>query len=89
MKRHYRSITALVLLTGSARLAAHDSGYTLKVIEREGNRLELKFLTMPDDMRLVCEGDSRAAVGDYVKIEDRDGTIYAGNARCVGVKWLK
>ncbi len=72
----------------------HDTGYTVKVVvaDRAQGHFEARFMTMPEDLRIVCEGEApKLFEGDYVKVElDDKGFKLAGTkARCAQMKWLK
>ena len=85
---------AAVLLP-AAWACARDTGYTVKVVvaDRAAGHVEARFVVMPEDLRIVCEGEVRKVFeGDYVQMElDKDGdfSLKGTKTKCRQVKWLK
>lgn len=90
-------LTASVLLILAAALRAEDTTYRLKTVvaDHATGHVEVKFTTMPDDLRLVCEGptnDNLPFVGDYVRIDYDDVhryTVHGTKLQCKGFVWVK
>lgn len=93
--RRWGYILAAVLgaLLGAAwGVFAADTTYTVKVVavDHGQQRLEAKFVVMPEDLRLVCHGEAKKVfAGDYVKVEFKDGKTMIGGAECNQVLWLR
>ena len=67
-----------------------ETGYQVKavMVSGEGRIMEAKFVVLPEDLRIVCEGDPKGiSVGDYVKLEIRSGKFYARKMECNGIRW--
>lgn len=89
-------VVVLVVLFIAAMYAATthaaDTTYTVKVVSVDhGNqRLEAKFIVMPQDLRLVCHGEAKKVfAGDYVKVEFKGGKTTIAGADCDQVLWLR
>lgn len=91
MKR--AAILAAVLLVGEgAELRGTDTTYRMKVmlVDHGAKRLEAKFTVVPEDMRLVCHGEAKEIyVGDYAKVEFKEGKFMIAGTVCTEVAWLK
>ena len=85
-----RIVVALVLLlAGWAICRAQDTGYRVKVVLASGQRMEARFVTIPEDLRLICKGDSKGMfAGDYVKVELKDNVFTVGKMSCTEVAWV-
>jgi hypothetical protein len=76
-----------------AAIAGHaqDTGFRVKVLLVSGTdkRLEAKFATIPDDLRLICHGDPQGMfVGDFVKVEVKDNKFVIGKLQCGEMAWV-
>lgn len=81
-----------VLLGAAWGVFAADTTYTVKVVsvDHGAQRLEAKFIVMPQDLRLVCHGEAKKVfAGDYVKVEFKDGKTTIAGADCDQVLWLR
>jgi len=85
-------IGAAVLFSCGWSIKATETTYTLKVmaLEKAAGRVEAKFVTLPEDLRIVCEGDISGIMdSDYVPVTYHDGEFYIRKAKCTKMKWLK
>jgi len=85
-------VAGLTLLLVGGYIKATDTGYTMKVaqVSHTTGDIEVKFVTVPEDFRLLCHGDTRKFnTGDYVKIETGNGDIHFGAVKCQGAIWVK
>ena len=84
------AVAAILAFAAFAICKAQDTGYRVKavLVRSAEKRMEGKFLQVPDDMRIVCEGDtSGISEGDYVKIEFKGKRIVAGKLTCTSIGW--
>lgn len=89
-------VVLTILLTGGWRLNASDTTYRLKVVvsDHSTGHVEAKFTTMPEDLRIVCEGETNNLPfeNDYVRIDydDKHGyTVHGTKLQCKGFVWVK
>lgn len=92
--RHRVALLVWLLMLGWIVTVARpsDTTYHVKVmsVDHGKQRLEAKFLVVPEDLRLVCHGEAKKVdVGDYAKVEVKDGRFVIAGAVCTEVAWLK
>lgn len=83
---------AALLLGAFAVCRANDSGYYMKatLVEPSQQVMEAKFVITPEDLRLVCKGDTRGiSVGDYIRVERKLDKFVVGKMECFGMKWYR
>ncbi|GAC1632842.1 MAG: hypothetical protein NVS9B14_06590 [Candidatus Acidiferrum sp.] len=83
---------AALFLAAMAEPARPDTTYTVKVVvvDQAGGLVEAKFLVLPQDLRIVCHGEAKKIfVGDYAKVEIRDGKFAIGKTVCDQMKWMQ
>lgn len=91
MTRKIISFAAL-LLGAFAVCRANDSGYYMKAtaVDSAQQTMEAKFVITPEELRLVCKGDTRGiSVGDYIKVERKLDKFVVGKMECFGMKWYR
>lgn len=86
----WRTLAGLVLVSLAIALCrAEDTGYRMKVALIAGNHMEAKFVQMPDDLRIACDGDPKGlSVGDYVKMEWKKDIATVGKMECRTMVWI-
>jgi hypothetical protein len=94
MKRFNRVniLAAILALGGWFTAKAGDTTYSVKVayLNKQTGEVEGKFIVLPKDLRIVCQGDVRDMFdGDYVKVTWSNGIFKIGKATCTGFKWLQ
>ena len=53
-------------------------------------RIEARFVIVPEDLRLVCEGAVRKVfVGDFVKVDFREGKVWVEGLECKQIAWVR
>jgi hypothetical protein len=83
---------AIVLAAMAEPARPAETTYTVKVVVvDQGNGLvEAKFMVLPEDLRIVCHGEAKKIfVGDYAKVEIRDGKFAIGKTVCDQMRWMK
>ncbi len=81
-------VAALLLVATIAICQGEDTGYRVKAVMVGNGHLEAKFVVMPDDLRLVCNGDTKGiSTGDYVRVEIKDHVFVIGKTTCEQIKW--
>jgi len=86
-------LTALVLIFFGALVHSQEyPEYYVKVafVDKTKGEIEGKFMSIPEDMRIVCHGDvQKFNEGDYTKVQYRNGVFAVADAKCTEVRWLK
>jgi hypothetical protein len=75
---------------GVEKMGAKDVPMLTQAVVVDGRlqSMEAKFVSMPDDLRVICVGDTKGiSVGDFVKVEWKSGQLMAGKMKCAQVKW--
>jgi hypothetical protein len=83
---------ALALIFFGTLVQSQEPEYYIKVagIDKTKGEIEGKFITVPEDLRIVCHGDVRKFnEGDYTKLYFRNGNFTVGDAQCTSVRWVK
>lgn len=92
--RYSRALLGAALLLCGWKVTARPAytTYSVKVmvVDHGKQRVEAKFVVVPEDLRLVCHGEAeKTFVGDYVKVEVKDGKFQIAGAVCTEIAWLK
>jgi hypothetical protein len=83
-------LASVLTLAAIAASRGQDNSFRVKVamVNSQQKRMEGKFVVMPDDLRIVCAGDpSGMSVGDYVKVEFKNGKPVIRKMVCDQIAW--
>lgn len=84
------SLAMIALILTIAVCRGQDTSYRVKVamVSNKRQRMEGKFVIVPDDLRIICRGDTAGiSEGDYVKVEFKNGQLMAGKMSCDSMAW--
>lgn len=81
---------AVLLVAGLELRASKTNEFYVKVsaVNEAKGQVETRFVVVPDNIRLVCEGDVKNVfVGDYQRVDIKADAPHMGKLTCNKFRW--